>query len=532
MNGTGVRVPGPIRIGGGRRVLKRLAGGACCWAAVLLPGVAAPLDPVVGEVAPFFSLRAGTSDRAGVEALLGAPLRQIKPDVYEYRAPPGAADIDVVSVEFFAESPRVARLDAWLKSPLPAAGLRARFGKTALQRTRKDGYPEELFFPYLYGLIIAGERPEQALAISYLAPRALADAFSDQAHQFIRDKRYAEAKEPADNAVQADPDYARGYLSQGIHYYHMKDYDEAMVRFVAAAGAKYTARKQAHARVWLALVLWKQKNQPDLAREEYRKALAIAPDFDTVHLEYGRFLKAQKQYDQAIEAFVQANRIGAEPVEPRMELAALHFERREWAKALPLLERLSEWADSGTATDFAALSRDAIYSRYAYALAAVRGKPNPLAGDDGSSARIIAAYEKAIRLNPRLAWVFDHLGREYAESGNLVKAEAAYRQALALDPKNLGVNRRLADLLLEARRWDEARRQAEFALTLKGDDTWQMMNVARAQAMLGRRDEALAWLRKAGAAGYKATEGLMLEDGYFDGLFSDDELRRLLPGRR
>jgi tetratricopeptide (TPR) repeat protein len=430
----------------------------------------------------------------------------------------------------------VARLDAWLKVPIPVAELRARFGKAALQQTRKDGRQEELFFPRLTGFITPKDQPDLAVAISYLSARALSDALCEQSQQFNHEQRYAESGEPADNAVRVDPDYARAYLVQGIHHYYQRDFNEAMVSFVAATHAKYPPQKIAHAHVWLGTLYWHKKMQPKKAREEFNIALSIAPDFGTAYLEYGRFLKAQREVDAAIDAFAKATQLDQAPHEARMELAKIHFERKEWTKTLPYLVQLADWADKGgKSAANQALSVANIYALYGYTLSAIRGKRNELLGDDGSSTKIVAAYEKSISLNPKVpSWVFEELGHEYFDDADLGRAEASYRKGLALEPKHLGLNQKLADTLLAAQHYEEARRQAEFALSLEPKDTWQMMNIARANALLGKRQDAMAWLRKAGAAGYQAQYigGLMLEDGIFENFISDDELQRLLPGRR
>ena len=58
--------------------------------------------------------------------------------------------------------------------------------------------------------------------------------------------------------------------------------------------------------------------------------------------------------------------------------------------------------------------------------------------------------------------------------------------------------------------------------------------MARAYALLKRGSEAMSWVRKAGAAGYRAQyrRSIFLEEGVFDDYVSEDELQRLLPGRR
>lgn len=509
-----------------------------CACAVILPirvTYAEALPHFIAQVEPFLTLLAGRSSVADVEKILGQAANQIKTDLLEYRPPSGAAGIDKIQVEYFSDTHLVARIDLWLSAPMPVAELKARFGNSVLQQTRKDGKREEFFFPRLLGLITSQDQADLAIGISHLAPTTLANVFCDQSAQLIREKRYAEAKEPADNAVLVDPDYARGFLAQGIHYYYMNNFDEAMVRFVAASRAKYTARRRAHAHTWLADVYWMKKQQPELARAEFGKAMALAADFDAVYLDYGRFLKAQKDNDGALKAFAKASELGQSPNEARMELAVLYVNQKAADKALPYLVQLAAWADGGGKSTSALLGADTIYGFYAYALAAVRGKRNPLLGaDDSETNKIIATYEKALRLNTKALWVYVELGREYQDSSEMAKAEATYRQGLALDAKHIALNQQLAETLLALGRYDAALRQAEVALSLAPASGNSMMTMARAYALLRKGTEAIAWLRKAGAAGYQAQYrgNLILEDGVFEDYINEDELQRLLPGRR
>ncbi|MBI3711567.1 MAG: hypothetical protein HY253_01185 [Burkholderiales bacterium] len=503
------------------------------------------LPRLAAQVVPFLSVRAGLSSVADVERVLGAPVRQIKPDLFEYAAPAGSAgasmDMQKIQVEYFSDSHLVARIDAWLGTPVLAADVRSRFGQAVLTQTRKDGQREELFFPQLMGVITSLDQPDVVLAISYLAPAALANVYCDLSQQAIRERRYADAKEPADNAVLVDPDYARAFLAQGIHFYYLKEFDEAMVRFVAATRAKYPARKIAHAHAWLAAVYWMKKSQPEQARAEFAKALAIAPDFDLVQLEYGRFLKAQKELDAAMQAFLKASELGQAQGqtqtanEARMELAILLVGRKASDKALPYLTQLAAWADGGGKSSVSILSADYIYAYYGYALAAVRGERNlMMGGDDPETQKVIAAYEKAVRLETKATWVYAALGSEYEDSSEWAKAEAVYRRGLVLDARHLGLNQKLADVLVEAGQYEAALRQAELALTMAPNDAERMMTMARAYGLLKRGQEAVTWLRKAGAAGYRAQyrRSIMLEEGVFDDWLSEEELRRLLPGGR
>ncbi len=492
---------------------------------------AAPLPAVPAEIQVFFGVRAGATVKAAVDGMLGAPVRATGTDAYEYRAVAGAADIASEVIEYFPETQQVARLAAYLKTPLSAAALRAQFGAPVLTRQRGDGKQEELFFPRLNGLIYAPGKPDEVIAISYLSPRALADAFVVLFNQHQSAKRYQAALEAADNAVQADPDYARAYLSQGIYYFYQDNADEALVRFVAASRARYNLLKKAHAHVWIGIAHSKKK-QPELAREQFHKAIAMAPSFFTAHFEYGNFLVAQNQPDQAEAAFQKALLISPDNSSARFEIAAIHYKRKEWTKALPHLKQLSDWADSPAAANASPSFKATIYGEYAHVFNEVETAHNPLAGSDLAE-KIIALYEKGLRLDPGNAFICNNIGYEYERTKRLEKAEQYYRQGLATNPKHVVLNHNLADVLFGMRRYDEARRQAEIALGVNANDMWMMMNAARSSAALGSKEDALAWLRKAGAAGYQARmDGNALEGGYFRGIASDEELRRMLPGTR
>lgn len=495
------------------------------------PLFAAALPSGPAEVPPFFGVRAGTTLKSTVDGMFGTPTGGAVANTYEYRAVAGAADIAHQVIEYFPDTQQVARLDAYLKSPLSAAAIRGQFGVSVLTRQRGDGKQEELFYPRLNGVIYAQGKPDEVIAISYISPRALADIYVDEFNQHRVAKRYPEALQAADNAVKVDPDYARGYLSQGLYYYFQNNDDEALVRFTAASRASYNTRKKSHAHVWMGIVYAKKK-QLELAREQFRKAIAVAPDFSTAYFEYGKFLVDQNQPEQAEAAYRKAVQINPDDMQSRYEIGMIHYRGKAWEKAQPHFKQLSDWADSPNSANAAPRFKSDIYGNFARVTQELELARNPLAGSELAD-KLIALYEKGLRADPGSPFICNNIGYEYERTGRLDKAEQYYRQGLATDPKHEILNRNLADILMAMRRYEEARRQAEVALGIKANDPWMMMNAARSSAALGRRDDALAWLRKAGAAGYQAKmDGNALEGGYFAGIVSDDELRRMLPGRR
>ncbi len=405
------------------------------------------LPSVAPEVPPFFSIRAGVNNKSDVDAAFGVPVRQISTHSYEYRPMPDASDIATVVLDYFPDTGLVARVDAYLKTPLPAGTLRAQFGASAVMHKHTSGKQEEIFFPRLNGLLYAPDAPDMAVAVTYLSRRALADGFADTFNQDNEAERSSEAREDADNAVTADPDYARAYVTQGIYYFDQHNIDEALVRFVAATRAKYTARKQAHAHAWIGDIYWQEKKLPEKAIKEYQAALSLAPDYDIPHLQYAHFLHAQQQLDQAIVEFTHAIRLNSAGMEARETLAWIHYERKEWGKASVHLSALSDWADSAAAANADAQKKSNLYRGYAYSLSQNLGPRSTLDANDATLKKIILAYEKAFRLKPNDPVTCFNLGLEYERAGNLERAASLYRAGLNAAPKDAHLSQGLENVL-------------------------------------------------------------------------------------
>src|SRR5207237_6089279 len=105
----------------------------------------------------FQNIQPGTSTKAEVDLALGEPIgKPDEPDSYEYRAPQGVADVKRVVVRFFLDDMRVAGIDVYFKTPVPADDLRARFGNVSLTNSRSDGRREEFFYPAMQTILFDG----------------------------------------------------------------------------------------------------------------------------------------------------------------------------------------------------------------------------------------------------------------------------------------------------------------------------------------------------------------------------------------
>ncbi|MBZ5555411.1 MAG: tetratricopeptide repeat protein [Acidobacteriia bacterium] len=475
----------------------------------------------VVDVPAFLNVIPGTTTKAEVDLSFGESLRRVKPDaeLYEY-APPAEANIfDHLVITFFADTKQVARLDAYFKSPHSADSIRTdmQLGKRVLSRDRSEGGVEEFYYPKFNGLLFNSKAPDApTVAVSYFSPRYLADIYVSRCSELLRTKRYSEASDEADKAVVVDPDYARGYLAQGWSYQSQKNYDEAIVRFLAASNAKYAPHGKGEAHTWLGLMYWNHKNLADKAQEEFQKGVSTAPDDYYTHYQYGRFLRAQKQMDRALVELARAVELSPRYADARLDLAAAYYEKKDYAKAAPHYEWLSQWAESEATVDRDDNFKSLIHFNFAYTLA-----------ETGKQDRAIEIYQLALKKNPKFVNALNNLGAQYQALKNYPKAEEYYRAGLRLEPKNFLLNRNLARVLLDRGQFEEARQQAESALSLKPDDVWTMIDVAHAWASLGKKRQALSWIEKAVAAGFRDKNELT-NDRYFEGIRNQGDFKKLV----
>src|SRR5262249_17799278 len=140
-------------------------------------------------VPKYFNLSPGGSTKAEVDVNLGEPVRKLEEQVYEYTPPRDVTDTARVVVTFFPEARQVARIDVYLKAPVPPDAFRQQFGNRVMLRDRTGGGAEEIFYPRVHALIFAGKSSgEPVAAVSYLSPRYLADLYIERFSDLMRQK--------------------------------------------------------------------------------------------------------------------------------------------------------------------------------------------------------------------------------------------------------------------------------------------------------------------------------------------------------
>lgn len=223
---------------------------------------------------------------------------------------------------------------------------------------------------------------------------------------------------------------------------------------------------------WRGMFEASQRNFPT-ALERFDQLLAREPDYGDAHLQRGKVLRILGENQEAVRAFGRACELLPTSYEAHYMLAALLLERQGDVSAVPYLIRAYELSERGE-------QRRMLGDRLAM-----------LVGDDSEQTyRLAVLSERRADWVQALDWIERHLatgteagagrahhrrGRYLQQLGRADEAVAAYKRALALDPGAFWVNHDLGLLLARGMgRAEEARTYLEQALanvsTLEGAD--------------------------------------------------------------
>ena len=133
----------------------------------------------------------------------------------------------------------------------------------------------------------------------------------------------------------------------------------------------------------------------------------------------GARLLSQRRPGEAAEKLEKAATLLPDNVDVAINLAGAHILQRRYNKALPILERASDLAPTNAMV-------------WVNLAAAHLGRLE-LSGSQQQE-RAIAAYERALQLDPRAPHVHYNLGLIYKDRNDWPRAQAQFRQALEVNP--------------------------------------------------------------------------------------------------
>jgi DNA-binding winged helix-turn-helix (wHTH) protein/TolB-like protein/Flp pilus assembly protein TadD len=249
-------------------------------------------------------------------------------------------------------------------------------------------------------------------------------------------------------AVRKDPNYALAYAGLADAYSLLSDYSGALPDETypkareAAMKALELDDKLAEAHTSLAYVKMYYDRDWQGAENEFRRALALNPNYASAHQWYAEYLTAMGRFDEALAATRRAKEI--DPLSPSInagEVWTLYFARR-------------------------------------YDEAIERGR-------------------EIAEMNPNFAEIHEYLKRCYDQKGMYAEAVAARqtrRQLVGLDATETDILKQAASAANSKDYW---KKRLEQELVEMRTESPALFNMAEIYAQLGEKDAAFEWLEKA-----------------------------------
>jgi serine/threonine protein kinase/tetratricopeptide (TPR) repeat protein len=316
------------------------------------------------------------------------------------------------------------------------------------------------------------------------------------------------ARSACESAVADDPKSAEGYACLGTIYSGTGEYEKSALQFQKATALDPTSDE-----AFRGLASAAQKlNRPAEAEATYKRAIALRPQYWAGYSWLGNFYFRQGRYDDAVKMFQEVISLSPDNFQGYFNLGALYVVQARYPEAIRTLEKSIEirptvdgYINRGTAyfclRKFTAASAD---------------------------------FEQGLNLDKTSYLVWGNLGDAYYWApGKRQQADDAYREALRLADEVLRVNPRegtalafRATYLAMLDRKDEAVASIRKAVALSPKDPDVRFRGALVYNHFEDTEQTLEWLHQALAAGVTAASVRDTPD--FDHLRDDPRLQALL----
>jgi tetratricopeptide (TPR) repeat protein len=291
------------------------------------------------------------------------------------------------------------------------------------------------------------------------APRAIEQA----AYQHVAAGRLEEAQALYERLCQLDPADANNRYNLGTVLMARKRHAEAEAAFRAALSLRPGHAPTLHN---LGMVL-KELNRLDEAAECFGQALDLGPSAIS-HFNLGHVRRRQQRPEDAVEQYRRAVALAPQHAAAHRELGMAlyglqrHGEAEAAYRAALRLKPQSAAVHSGLGTVLSALgrNRDALtHYREALRIAPGTATHYDLATALGrlhENEEAITHYRAALRLDPTHIDAWNNLGNVYRQQGRYAAAAQCYREALRLDPRQLQAQLNMGTVLLDTGQYDAA----------------------------------------------------------------------------
>lgn len=214
----------------------------------------------------------------------------------------------------------------------------------------------------------------------------------------------------------------RSKKKKALASFQAKRYDEAWTLYRDICQAD---RLDAEARMFCGVIAG-LRGDPVLAEEYLRQALALDPKRAAAHFNLGVALRSQNKFQEACRSFEHATELQANYSDAMDALAHAYISLYDWPAAARVLNEII------SSCPYKAETRSNLGTVYQAM---------------GRIEDAVAAYESALKINPRLTGTLNTLGSAYLGRGDFERAERSYRQCLAANPADLRARSNLLMLL-------------------------------------------------------------------------------------
>ncbi|PSB52213.1 hypothetical protein C7B67_07825 [filamentous cyanobacterium Phorm 6] len=360
------------------------------------------------------------------------------------------------------------------------------------------------------------EQKDYVSALEYakklVTSRGEAKDWSEKGRCLNRLKRYDEALECLDKAIEIDFNYARAWANKGYVLDILKRYDEAL----ASLDRAITLDDNDKLAWWWRCYVLNNLKRYEEALVSYDKAIEIDAKNQWAWVKRGNVLNNLKRYEEALESYDRAIKLDAnyqwawankgnvlynlERYEEALESydRAIELDANSqwaWAKRGDVLDNLKRYEEALVSCD-RAIELDANY-QWAWA------KRGDVLDNLKRYEEALVSFDRAIKLDANDQWAWALRGDVLDNLKRYEEALESVDRAIELNANYQGAWALRGILLNSLKRYDEALVSFDRAIELDPNDKWYWGMRGEVLDNLKRYEEALASYDRAIELGYK-----------------------------
>jgi len=320
-------------------------------------------------------------------------------------------------------------------------------------------------------------------------------------------------------ALELDPDYVLAYAGLGDAYAQRAwrfDYPESWLDSAIEMSKRAISIDPSSAEAYKALALaYEYKGWYQKALEANYKAVELFPNYDSAMANIGWVNWFTGEYEEALKWFNKGLVLNPTDAFHHFGPGVLYIDLDDFTKA-------EQWLNE--ALD---LQPDMIYAHEGFSLIYLA---------EGKYQKAIQSGQEILSVDPDSITGLMRVGEAELFSGNLVQAKPYFEKALEISPKRDYILTSIGYIFLKTGQEGEAHEM--FSQSLKysqnqleqGNEYWAVpYNMARINAIQGKRMEACRWLQKAIEAGWHSFR-YGLRDPLLETLHEDSQFTQMMDG--